>query len=268
MGLSETILAASIGAAATVSAAMFQLFYALRANKSRIDVRPKRGSTVRSFVAVAALMIVSAVGGYLFSEFRTQRTADDMHSMRDELNAKLQVLAATTERLAATRNNPNEGASTSQPINASLAAAFTSVESVIYAPACQAGSLCMEANSQPTALCGAIPASMQARKFDLYIKGATATEALKADFEQDLGGAKFSGPPIEYPQDENRKAVCVNFLHWSDKPHIATLVLQYGARSDEGPSSVQQTSSAAVVATQSAMPNAHTVSMASPGAMP
>ena len=247
MGLSETILAASIGAAATVAAAMFQLVSALRVSKSRQDTntRPKKGSTFRSLLAVFALMVVSAVGGYLFSEFRSERTANDMRSMRDELNAKLQVLSATTERLAGIRNNGENAAN-----QATNPAAPASVEAFVYAPACQGGSnssgACTEANSQRLALCGAIPGDTQARKFDLFFKDANSDVVAKAEFDQDLGGAKFLGPPAEYPQGEHRKAVCVNFLHWSDKPHIATIVLEYGTNVDAPTSS----STSAVAATQ------------------
>jgi hypothetical protein len=265
MGLSETIIAASIGAAATISTALFQLFSALRTHNSRPDSRQKRGSTIKSIVAVVVLMLVSGVGGFLFSEFRSERTANDMHSMRDDINAKLQILAETTSRLAA-RDNPspsigNGGASVASVMSpASPAQSLpTSVESVIFAPACQAGASCTEANSQPVAICGAIPSAMQARKFELFIKGASSTEVSKADFGQDLGGAKFSGPPVEYPQGENRKAVCVNFLHWSEQPHIATLVVQFGATVEVGPSTVQQSPITSVLVTQS--PSAHTVSM-------
>jgi len=260
MGLSETILAASIGAAATVSTALFQLFSAIRANNNRTDSRPKRGSTTKSILAVCALMIVSGVGGFLFAEFRNERAADDMHSMRDDINAKLQVLAETTSRLAAREMANTPAQSSAASVQTSLAP--TTVESIVFAPACQAGAACTEANTQPMALCGAIPSAMHARKFELSIKSANTVETIKAEFEQDLGGSKFSGPPVEYPQGENRKAVCVNFLHWSEQPHIAMLVLHYGPSVDVGPSSDQQVPSAAVVATQSsAMPSAQTVSM-------
>ena len=200
MGLSETIIAASIGAAATIFTALFQLISAMRANNVRADTRPKRGSTLKSMIAIVALMLVSAVGGYFFSESRNERTAEDMHSMRDELNAKLQILAMTTERLAESRNNVGESVPVPQPARVASESDLASVaspraESVIYAPACQ-GATCTEANSQPLALCGSIPSSMQARKFDLYVKNANANEASKAEFNQDLGGAKFSGPPV------------------------------------------------------------------------
>jgi hypothetical protein len=259
MGLSETIIAASIGAAATICTALFQLFSALRTNSGRPDTRQKKGSTVKSIVAVVVLMMVSGVSGYLFSEFRSERTANDMHSMRDDINAKLQILAETTSRLAARDNAGANIASAMAPI-APAQVVSTTVESVIFAPACQAGASCTEANSQPMALCGAIPSSMQARKFELFIKGASSTEVSKVDFGQDLGGAKFSGPPVEYPEGDNRKAVCVNFLHWSEQPHIATLVVQFGTSVEIGPTTVQQTPVTSVLATQPS-PGAHTVSM-------
>ncbi len=109
MGISETILAAGIGGAATLTAAMFQLYTALRV-KSKTDSRPKKTSVVRSYAAIASLMIASAAGGYVFAEFRQQQSIEDaraMHEelrgMRDEINAQLQALKQTAEHLARER---------------------------------------------------------------------------------------------------------------------------------------------------------------------
>jgi len=105
MGISETILAAGIGGAATLTAALFQLYTALRV-KPKMDSRPKKASLWRSSVAIAALMLVSATGGYLFAEFRQEQVLadaramhDELRGMRDEINAKLLALAQTTEHL-------------------------------------------------------------------------------------------------------------------------------------------------------------------------
>jgi len=174
----------------------------------------------------------------------------------------LQVLAETTGRLAA-RDLANTPVHTAgAPVQ--QAGAPASVESVVFAPACQAGAGCTETNSQPMALCGAIPSTMQARRFELTIKRVDATDVLHAEFEQDLGGAKFSGPPVEYSQGDTRKAVCVNFMHWSEQPHIATLVLHYGASVDVGPSTVQQAPTTAVMAIQSTLPTSHAAMAAQP----
>jgi hypothetical protein len=114
MGISETILAAGIGGAATITAAVFQLYTALRV-KPKSDSRPKKTNMLRSYVAIAALMIASAAGGYLFAEFRQQQAIEDaraMHEelrgMRDEINAQLQALKQTAERLAQERGASDE----------------------------------------------------------------------------------------------------------------------------------------------------------------
>lgn len=109
MGIPETVLAAGIGGAATITAALFQLYTALRV-KTKPDQRPKKGSILRSYIAIAALMFASAASGYLFAEFRQQQVIEDaraMHEelrgMRDEINAQLQALKQTAEHLARER---------------------------------------------------------------------------------------------------------------------------------------------------------------------
>ena len=50
MDLSETVIAAMIGAGATVATATFQLFVAFRSRKA--DSKPKRSNGIRSALAV------------------------------------------------------------------------------------------------------------------------------------------------------------------------------------------------------------------------
>lgn len=269
MGLSETIIAASIGAAATVSTALFQLVSALRSN-NRVDVRPKKGSTVKSIAAVVALMVVAAVGGFLFSEFRNERNSVDMQSMRDDINSKLLVLAQTTERLAMRSDAQNSipqplanlqsTAQVTAPLAAqeSMSAITGTTESVVYAAACESGASCTETNTQPVALCGAIPVLTQAREFSLYLKDANSSDVAKVEFDQEITGAKFAGPPQEFSQDEQRKAVCVKFFHWSERAHIATLVIRYGSVVD-AESHNQSAVASTVVAAQPTLTNASAI---------
>jgi hypothetical protein len=259
MQFSETVVAAIIGAAATMSTALFQLYSMLR-SRNKFDVRPKRGRTVRSVVAVIALMIASGVGGFLYSELRQQSAAEDIRGMRDELNAKLQSLTATTERLAA-----HESAMTLPIAAKSGEGAQNEVESVVFA-ACQSGTTCSMENPQRLTLCGAMPSAMQVRKVELFARPAgsqIAWSQAAANFEQDIGGAKFIGVPVEHAQDEAHKAVCVDFVQWGAEAHLARVVLHYGAAAE----SVDQQSSAAVVATQSPLSNTHIASM-TPAATP
>ena len=65
MGLSETIVAAIIGALATMATAIFQLVR----NRAPSETRPKK-NRIRSLLATVALMIGCIVGGYAWSALR------------------------------------------------------------------------------------------------------------------------------------------------------------------------------------------------------
>src|SRR4026207_2399795 len=110
MGLSETILAAMIGAVATVSGALFQLFMAWRSRK--VDSRPKKGTTARSLLSILALMVASAAGGFLYSEFLKQRNAEDLRAMRDELKDMRALIAQGRDQVHGTDLPPSQPAGT------------------------------------------------------------------------------------------------------------------------------------------------------------
>ena len=66
-------------------------------------------------VVTAFRALMSAAGGYVFAEFRQQQAIEDaraMHEelrgMRDEINAQLQALKQTAERLARERGASDE----------------------------------------------------------------------------------------------------------------------------------------------------------------
>ena len=240
MGLSETILAAMIGALATVSAALFQLFMAFNA-KGKVDTRPKRGRTIRSLVAVLALMTASAAGGFLYSEFLKQRSGEDIHAMREELQDLRQSIVAQRNQ-AATLPEPKPML-TPASMPAAIEDQSSTVESIVYVPACRARagvSACEESEAQRVALCGAIPSFARAQRIELFSQPDAAQQSWdrhRVDLEQDLGNARFTGKSFEYAQSSDTKAVCVNFLQWSSEhPQIARMVITYGTRDITTPS--------------------------------
>lgn len=234
MGLSETILAAMIGAIATVTTALFQLFTAFRA-RNKIDARPKKGSTLRSVLAVLALMVASAAGGFLYSEFQKQRNGEDMRAMRDELKDLRALIADGKDkaRAAAVAAIPEQADAAIVPV--ALEGVEDSVESVVYVPACRRNDVaaaCGEGDAQRVALCGTIPSYARVGRIELFVQPDAVQhpwQQHRAAFEQDLGGARFTGKSFEYAQADELKAVCVNFMQWSSEhPHIARIVVQYG----------------------------------------
>ncbi|HEY0681696.1 MAG TPA: hypothetical protein VGD45_05165 [Steroidobacter sp.] len=252
MGISETILAAMIGALATVGTALFQLFGSIKNQRSsKVEVRPKKGSAVRSVLAVLALMIASAAGGFLYSEFIKQRAAEDMLAMRTELKELRSLIASEKEAARAEAVKVAEPApEPKSPLTmaAALEGMADSVESVVYVPACRASgptAMCGEQDAQRIALCGTIPSYARVDGIQLFAQPDAMQhpwDKHQVSFEQDLGGARFTGNSFEYAQGADLKAVCVNFMQWSSEhPHIARIVVQFGFDTDPTPAADQPT---------------------------
>jgi hypothetical protein len=191
-------------------------------------------------------MVVSAVSGFMYSELRQQRTAEDLRSMREELNARLQLLTTVTQHLASERpsvdqpHSPAPSPAVSVPAAEQQNAAPTTVESEIYAPACEAAAGCSEASAQRAGLCGMIPGTAKVTKVALFLMsvgGDPKPEFHQVEPGQDLGGAKFTGAPAEYKHDDSHRSACVEFLHWSQEPQIARLVLYYDTAVSKQPAS-------------------------------
>jgi hypothetical protein len=236
MGLSETILAAMIGAIATVSAAIFQLVMAWR-SRSKVDSRPKKGSAARSVLSILALMTASAAGGFLYSEFIKQRNAEDMRAMRDELkDLRADLIAQRRDQVHGGDVPGAQPAGMVMPIALEgVEGVEDAVESIAYVPACRrtdAATACAEADAQRIALCGTVPAYARVDRIELFAQPDAVQhpwDSHRAAFEQDLGGARFTGKTFEYAQANELKAVCVNFMQWSSEhPHIARILVQYG----------------------------------------
>lgn len=276
MDVSETILAAMIGALATVTTALFQLYTGFKQSRSRTDTRPKKGSGMRSVLAVLALMVASGAGGFLYSEFIKQRADEDMRAMRHELK-ELRTLIASGREVV--REQAAADLAPAQPevhaaaiLPAAMEDVSDSVESVAYVPACRAsspGEKCVEQDAQRIALCGTIPAYARVDQLQLFAQPDAMQhpwDRHRVTFEQDLGGARFTGKSFEYAQGSDLKAVCVNFMQWSsDHPHIARVVVRFGfgdapARVEEEPAppavppQVQPTQVPAVIAAESLHP--------------
>jgi hypothetical protein len=237
MGVSETIVAAMIGAIATVTTALFQLFGVFRARGKADTSKPRKGLTMRSILAVLALMVASAAGGFLYSELLKQRHSEDIRAMRQELRELKELTAARAAEPIRIAASPVADSAPNEPIvrPAVLETQASSAESVVYVPACRAevvGEQCGEDDAQRIALCGTIPSYADVRAIDLFVQPDAVQDPWdehRVIFEEDLGGAKFTGKSFEYAQGADRKAVCVNFVHWSSgHPHIARLLVQYG----------------------------------------
>ena len=100
MGISETIIAAIIGALATMLTAIVQLVR----NRAPSDGRPKpKKNRMRSVLATVALMIGCIVGGYAWSSLRAV-------SAKEELAATMEAEFTKQFAALAARQNPESAA--------------------------------------------------------------------------------------------------------------------------------------------------------------
>jgi hypothetical protein len=238
MGLSETILAAMIGAFATVMTAVFQLFLAFRARIKSEGRGPKR-SAVRSLVSVFAIILASMVAGYGYAELRAERAREDTRSLREELAQQRAALGTYTAQLEQLRTLPRdvEGMITLAAARSTLAAG--TAEAMVQLAACAAqppafGNTpvpCAERDAQKVALCAIVPARAAVQEVQLFARGVesnAAWEQSRVAFEQDAGGLRFSGAPFELARDAQSKAVCANVAQWNaERAHAVRLVVLY-----------------------------------------
>jgi hypothetical protein len=232
MGLSETILAAMIGAAATIMTATFQLLH--MRGKAKAETRPKRSAT-RSIVTLAVIVLASAVGGFAYSELRAERVREDTRQLRMELADQLRELATSTERLEHFTSEV-EPAASATPVAVSGPQV---TEALIRLHPCRAEPVsvgvespaCDEATAERVALCAAIPVPAKISGVELFAKpddDLQAWDQSKVALNQDAGGTRFSDGPYDQMQGSEHRSVCVNLAHWSSAHgHVARLLVHY-----------------------------------------
>lgn len=231
MGISETIIAAIIGALATMATAIAQLIR----NRAPSDGRPKpKKNRMRSVLATIALMIGCIVGGYAWSALRAV-------SAKEELTATMQ--AEFTRQFAefSARQNPQTAASINGAAGGSGATVAAhngqpgSAESLAQLPPCRistqsadAGPVaCNDTSAQPIALCAAVPAAAQTAK----VRVQARVPKSEAPWEERNAGAPMLGSlhvgaaTREYPVSPELRSVCLDVANYSVEDTLAVRII-------------------------------------------
>ena len=225
MGLSETIVAAIIGALATMGTAIFQLVR----NRAPSETRPKK-NRVRSLVATIALMIGCIVGGYAWSALRAI-------SMREEIEQAMDVrYQKQFSELVAKLGAKPETADTGET-GAAIPARNRqsgSAEAVARLPACHVNTqpddvgpvLCTEQVAQRIELCATVPSAARTTSVRLQARVPNSTEEWMT---RDAGAATVGsvhviGEPTEYPTSPDHRSVCLDVANWSATDTLAVRV--------------------------------------------
>lgn len=229
MGISETIVAAIIGALATMLTAIVQLVR----NRAPSDGRPKpKKSRMRSALATIALMIGCIVGGYAWSSLRAVSAKEELATtMEAEFTKQFAALAA--------RQNPSTGGSLSPGADAAAIQARNgesgASESLAHLPPChihtqpdEVGPVtCTEAVAQPIALCASIPLSAHTTNVRVQ---ARVPKSESPWLERDsgaptLGSLHIAPATAEYPVSADQKSVCTDLANFSVEDTLAVRVI-------------------------------------------
>jgi hypothetical protein len=232
MGLSETILAAIIGALATMGTAIFQLVR----NRAPSDGRPKpKKNRVRSVLATVALMIGCIVGGYAWSSLRAVSAKDDLRAtMEAEFTKQFAALAARQNPEAADLD-ANPQADASGAAVSARSGETGSAESLAHLPPCKITTqpdeigpvTCTDRVAQPIALCAAIPSAALTTNVRVQ---ARVPKSESPWLERDagaptLGSLRIAAAPAEYPVSADQRSVCLEVANWSVDDTLAVRVI-------------------------------------------
>lgn len=228
MGLSETIVAAIIGALATMGTAIFQLIR----NRAPEGSKPKK-NRMRSLVATIALMIGCVVGGYAWSSLKAVSAKEELQStMKAEFAEQFAALAARQTDKAA---NDEADAASALPARHGETG---SAESLAHLPPCRINAhpdevgpvTCSDRVAQTIALCANIPAAAQATNVRVQ---ARVPKSESPWLERDagaptLGSLRFGESTTEYPTSADQRSVCLDVSNWSVEDTLAVrLIVDY-----------------------------------------
>lgn len=234
MGLSETIIAAMIGAGATMATAIFQLIR----NRAPVDVRPKK-NRVRSLFATIALMIGCIVGGYAWSSLRAVNASEEMRStLQTEITRQFAALAAgrSDEGDAAGDAHPQD--EMNAPVSITHPAGGTAESLARLAPcrpaaepdhpdATAAPAACSEQSAHAVLLCAALPEAAQDPQLRVMVRTQSPdAEWLTGDLTSSMiGELQVSGPG---PDPLPAGTACIQVANWSlSEPLLVRLLADY-----------------------------------------
>jgi hypothetical protein len=234
-------MAALIGAAATVLAALVQLRLSWRRElKERERGQPITKKTRRGpVIVVFALMIAAAVGGFAFSEYLVSLRGEDRDALRAELQYKLAEISDSAARLEQARSDEREDLETGvlravevrRGDEGAAASALVGPCKAAGGTAPGTSSSCSEQGAVRVAVCARVPASASVREVLLYTRFEDAQQSWaesRVQAGQDAGSAKFVEKFFERPDGDAAKQVCQGFVNWNgEKARVARIVVKY-----------------------------------------
>lgn len=234
---SDSLIAALVGATATVVTALVQLRLSWRKElRERERGQPITKKSRRGPVMVVfALMIAAAVGGFALSQYFVSLREGDRDALRSDLQSKLSEINATALRLEQARMNERKDIETEvQRADATRQGDEGAAASVLVSPCKPQGvpgarEECTEQSAIRVSVCASVPAAATVKEVQLYIRADDKQPWADARVQpgQEVGQSRFADKFAERPE-EGAKQVCQAFANWShEKTRLARIVVKY-----------------------------------------
>jgi hypothetical protein len=233
MTLSEPVRAALIGATVTIAMSLLQLTVNARRQAAERAAGKPASRKPGNWLAVFALMLACAVGGYAYSEYQGFRDRNDERQLRQEMQDRLRDIGAMAVRLEKVNLQSVPVAEAAVRLDIERKRGAEGVAAVVNVPACRAAGPagCAESEAARTTVCAVVPAAVVVSEVQLFVRADDAGGPwgpARVGAGQDAGGARFVDAWFERSGDADAKEVCMNLAHWSaEKGRSARILVRY-----------------------------------------
>ncbi len=235
--LSPNVIAAVIGAGATLIAAWINLRAAWRREvldrlqKSRSNPRARRGL----LIAITILVVAAGVGGYAGALYMMQRDQQHTSSVRTELQQRIAQIQEAAARLEQTRLGERASLESEARLREERRRGGEGVSAAVRIGPCRAhkgdAAECAEADALQATVCASIPAASAVYELTPLARvegdiGAVSERRFAPGAKSN--NARFDAQPLERSESDTMKQVCLAFWSWDSQRALdVRLVVKY-----------------------------------------
>ena len=221
--LTPNVIAALVGAAATLIAAMINLRIAWR--REVLERMNKRTPRARRglLIAIAILVVAAGVGGYAGALYLMQNDQQSTRAMRLELRQRIAEIKEAASRLEQTRVGDRVSIETQARLQEDRRRGGEGVAATVRIGPCRARSgetaeatPCRESDLVPVGLCVVIPPAASVYEITPYARAegdGASWDDRRATLGATLANVRFATQPVERPDGAAAKNVCLEV--WS-----------------------------------------------------
>jgi hypothetical protein len=220
--LSPNVIAALVGAGATLIAALINLRLAWR--REVLDRLNRRSPKTRRglLIAILIMVVASGVGGYAAALYLMQNDQQSTRAMRVELRQRIAEIKEATSRLEQTRVGDRASIETETRLREDRRRGGEGVVATARIGPCRARateqgeSACKETDVAPVGVCVVVPAAASVYEVASFARvegDGAAWDERRVALGATVGSVRFAARHVERPESSTLKNVCVDV--WS-----------------------------------------------------